>query len=549
MQSLEDTLRDKRILIIDDLVDARSALKKMMTLLGANIIDTANDGRQASELITEHHYDIILSDYNLESGKDGQQILEEARYSNRLKASSLFIMVTGENAIEMVMGALEYEPDNYITKPYTLSMLRDRLTRILQIKNEFKAINAALDAYDSDLALTLAVQHLKDKPKLIVPLTRILGKLYLKQRRYDLALQTYENLLKKRSVSWARLGQAICLYHLNKPQQALALIEQALLKHPMYVQCYDWYAKILMSLDKPIEAQQKLQKAIDLSPKAVLRQIELGKVAMANGDLTTAEYAYDQAIKLGRFSCYKNSDSYLNFSRITQQHLAQADAITTRKNIQLAEKSLQLLEEAKHDYQGNSEVLFDASLIESDIYHTLEKPQQSNAALEQAEEYLQKLITPDAARQIQMAQAFVDSGQHIKAQTIINHIDIHNLNAELLQQLEDLSLRVDKTDIQAHISQLNSQGITFYSEQKFAEAITTFDRAVRHQEASASVLMNAIQTKISYIEKHGTQIDYLKDCYQYFKRLGAIDSQDNRYQRFSTLKNTFAKLWQNAGLH
>lgn len=218
MQSLEDALRDKRILIIDDLVDARSALKKMMTLLGANIIDTANDGRQASELITEHHYDIILSDYNLESGKDGQQILEEARYSNRLKASSLFIMVTGENAIEMVMGALEYEPDNYIT-------------------------------------------------------------------------------------------------------------------------------------------------------------------------------------------CYKNSDSYLNFSRIAQQQLAQA------------------------------------------------------------------------------------------------------------------------------------------------EAIITFDRAVRHQEASASVLMNAIQTKISYIEKHGTQIDYLKDCYQYFKRIGAIDSQDNRYQRFSTLKNTFAKLWQNAGLH
>ena len=39
-------------------------------------------------------------------------------------------MVTGENAMDMVMGALEYEPDNYITKPYTLSMLRDRMQRI-----------------------------------------------------------------------------------------------------------------------------------------------------------------------------------------------------------------------------------------------------------------------------------------------------------------------------------------------------------------------------------------------------------------------------------
>ena len=62
----------------------------MMALLGASSIDTASSGWEATQMINERHYDIILSDYNLDKGKDGQQVLEEARYTNRLKASSLF---------------------------------------------------------------------------------------------------------------------------------------------------------------------------------------------------------------------------------------------------------------------------------------------------------------------------------------------------------------------------------------------------------------------------------------------------------------------------
>lgn len=548
MKSLEDSLRDKRILIIDDLVDARSSLKKMMQMLGANLIDTANDGRQASEYIAEHNYDIILSDYNLESGKDGQQVLEEARYTNRLKASSLYIMVTGENAIEMVMGALEYEPDNYITKPYTLAMIRDRLARILQIKNEFKAINAAIDAKNIDLAIELAQKAFKEKPKLVVPLSRILGKLYLRQEKFDLALNIYENLLKKRSVSWARLGQAICLYRLGKPQQAMALVEQALIKHPMYVQCYDLYAQILISLNKPVKAQQQLEKAIALSPKAVLRQIELGKIALKNNDLKVAEQAYDQAIKLGRYSCYKNSESYLAFIELVQQQLKTPEVIGVRKHNKLAEKTLRLLEEVKTDFHENKATQFDANLLEGHTYQILDKPSQAQISLEHAEAYLNELLTPDAERQLKMAQAFIDTNQHVKAQTIINSINSAALSMEQLKQYEILNTLVDKTDIQIHINELNSQGISLYSEQNYTAAIRIFDRAVSHQEASSSVLMNAIQTKVSYMEKNGIDIDYLKDCYQYFERIGYVSEQDSRHKRFSNLKSSFTKLWQSAGL-
>ncbi len=76
----------------------------MVAISGADNIDAAFDDVEAMSLIQEQEYDIVLSDYNLGRSKDGQQILEEAHFSQRLQATSLFVVINGENAIEMRMG-------------------------------------------------------------------------------------------------------------------------------------------------------------------------------------------------------------------------------------------------------------------------------------------------------------------------------------------------------------------------------------------------------------------------------------------------------------
>ncbi|MEY8263499.1 MAG: response regulator, partial [Bermanella sp.] len=78
MADLSTMLVNKRILAIDDLVESRSAMKKMLTILGAETVDVAMDGDEASDYILNNDYDLIISDYNLGRGRDGQQILEEA---------------------------------------------------------------------------------------------------------------------------------------------------------------------------------------------------------------------------------------------------------------------------------------------------------------------------------------------------------------------------------------------------------------------------------------------------------------------------------------
>lgn len=548
MLNLENSLSTKRILIVDDLVQARSSLKNMMGIIGAQRIDTATDGREAMELILENDYDLVLSDYNLGKGKDGQQILEEARFSNRLKATAQFILVTGENAVERVMGALEYEPDAYITKPFTLSMLRERLKRIFHTKEELRPINEAIDNGDINQAIEIANFLLESKPRLLLPVSRILGKLYMREERYEEALHVYSQPLNTRMVSWARLGQAICMHYLGDSLGALALIRQTLVDYPMYVQCHDWAARILLALGKPEEAQEQLELATAISPRAVLRQMELGYLASQNGDHKIAEAAFEQSIRLGRHSCYKTSGNYLQFARELQHGLS---AEKTRDNINLRNKALRAIDELRQEYSGHVSIMFDTSIVESKTYVAVAESDKAKGAADRAESLLARIQAPTPDQQLQMTEAFIDVGEHIKAKDLINTMrdsQASNLAQNALDKLRALEDKLNAMTIREHTAKLNAEGVSLYEQGKLVEAIAVFDQAVKYDEVGVSVLLNAIQAKVSHIERTELDVRQLKDCYILFKRIGSIGHLDERYDRYDRLKTTCIRLKRAAGV-
>ena len=548
MLNLENSLSTKRILIVDDLVQARSSLKNMMGIIGAQRIDTATDGREAMELILENDYDLVLSDYNLGKGKDGQQILEEARFSNRLKATAQFILVTGENAVERVMGALEYEPDAYITKPFTLSMLRERLKRIFHTKEELRPINEAIDNGDINQAIEIANFLLESKPRLLLPVSRILGKLYMREERYEEALHVYSQPLNTRMVSWARLGQAICMHYLGDSLGALALIRQTLVDYPMYVQCHDWAARILLALGKPEEAQEQLELATAISPRAVLRQMELGYLASQNGDHKIAEAAFEQSIRLGRHSCYKTSGNYLQFARELQHGLS---AEKTRDNINLRNKALRAIDELRQEYSGHVSIMFDTSIVESKTYVAVAESDKAKGAADRAESLLARIQAPTPDQQLQMTEAFIDVGEHIKAKDLINTMrdsQASNLAQNALDKLRALEDKLNAMTIREHTAKLNAEGVSLYEQGKLVEAIAVFDQAVKYDEVGVSVLLNAIQAKVSHIERTELDVRQLKDCYILFKRIGSVGHLDERYDRYDRLKTTCIRLKRAAGV-
>ena len=118
----------------------------MLRSFGVRQLDTAATADQTIELCRNHNYGMIICDYNLDDSRDGQQILEELRHMQMLQYTTLFIIITAETSREMVLGAIENQPDDYITKPISQKLMRTRLDRALLKHEDLFAIKLCMDS-------------------------------------------------------------------------------------------------------------------------------------------------------------------------------------------------------------------------------------------------------------------------------------------------------------------------------------------------------------------------------------------------------------------
>ncbi|MGB1799979.1 MAG: response regulator, partial [Gammaproteobacteria bacterium] len=73
-------------------------------------------------------------------------------------------MTTAENSSEMVMGAIDYIPDDYISKPFNRSLIHSRLKKQLDKKDNLGKVSAALSNNNYNKAIQLCDELLANKP-------------------------------------------------------------------------------------------------------------------------------------------------------------------------------------------------------------------------------------------------------------------------------------------------------------------------------------------------------------------------------------------------
>jgi CheY-like chemotaxis protein len=200
-------LGEKRYLLVDDFVGIRQLLRESLRNLGAKHIDQAASGGEAMVLLAKTRYDVVLCDYNLGDGKNGQQVLEEARIRNLMLPSSVWLMVSAEKSVESVMGAAEHQPDAYIIKPITEGVLLTRLNRVWLKKQIFREIDQAFADKDYLRAAKLCDEQIAHNPLHEIDLLRMKATLLLKSGEPDRP-PVYEKVLQERDYNWARCGLA-----------------------------------------------------------------------------------------------------------------------------------------------------------------------------------------------------------------------------------------------------------------------------------------------------------------------------------------------------
>ncbi len=116
------------ILLVDDSDTVRSIVRKLLTQLGYRNIDEAADGTVALTKISEKHFDLVISDWNMEP-MDGQQLLEQVRASEKYKALP-FIMMTADSTIDKIVKARNARVNCFINKPFRAEALQAKIFEV-----------------------------------------------------------------------------------------------------------------------------------------------------------------------------------------------------------------------------------------------------------------------------------------------------------------------------------------------------------------------------------------------------------------------------------
>jgi len=357
---------DKKALLIEDMAEARIMQKKMLNDFGFKSIEIAMKAESAIELLRSNSYDVILSDYNLGNGKDGQQLLEEVRHSHLIPNTSTYLMVTAETSTEMVMGAIEYVPDGYITKPFSQAVLERRLLKLIKNKEQLLEVNKALDANDYEKAVSEARKVADSKPALAGRCHRIIGDSLMNLEKYQEALELFKTCRKESRMPWAAFGEAKCHYYLNNIEKAETKFRQLTLDNKFFVSAYDWLAKTLVKKGELEEAQAVLVDAVGRSPKNLMRQIELGKLSLDVQDNLMAEMSFRRAVFLAKHSCFNEAEVYL-------QHMTAIVALAREGDIpsRQIDNFQTTLSKVHQNFFDSPKVRSEAYLLEMELYSAL----------------------------------------------------------------------------------------------------------------------------------------------------------------------------------
>jgi len=122
-----------KILVVDDFSTMRRIVKNILRQIGYSNIDEAEDGNGALSRLRQDKYDLVISDWNMPN-MTGLDLLKAIRADGNLNGIPV-LMVTAESKKENVVEAIKYGVNNYVVKPFTADILKNKIEKIFDGKS------------------------------------------------------------------------------------------------------------------------------------------------------------------------------------------------------------------------------------------------------------------------------------------------------------------------------------------------------------------------------------------------------------------------------
>ncbi|WP_024788269.1 MULTISPECIES: chemotaxis response regulator CheY [unclassified Lebetimonas] len=123
-----------KILVVDDSSTMRRIIQNTLARLGYKDVIQAGDGIEAWDALQSNpDIRVVITDWNMPN-MNGLELVKKIRAEERYKSLPI-IMVTTEGGKKEVITALKAGVNNYIVKPFTPQVLKEKLEGVLG-KNE-----------------------------------------------------------------------------------------------------------------------------------------------------------------------------------------------------------------------------------------------------------------------------------------------------------------------------------------------------------------------------------------------------------------------------
>ena len=123
---------DLKFLVVDDSVTMRRIVINSLRNLGYNDFVEAGEGKEAlDKLSSEAGINFIITDWNMPV-LSGLELVKSVRSHEKFSNISI-LMVTTRGVKEDIIEALQAKVNNYVVKPFTPQILKEKIDSILQV--------------------------------------------------------------------------------------------------------------------------------------------------------------------------------------------------------------------------------------------------------------------------------------------------------------------------------------------------------------------------------------------------------------------------------
>jgi DNA-binding response OmpR family regulator/Tfp pilus assembly protein PilF len=519
--------KTQRVLVIDDSSAMRKMLQITVQSLGVQSVDLAESVFDVLQRIEKggRKYDIILCDYILGEGRDGQHLLEELKARKLLPYSTVFIMVTAERAYEKVVNAVELAPDDYLLKPFSGQVLMDRIADQVQKKAALHDLYEHVDAGRFAEAIAEAGRLLAGKTRYHLEVQRVEADALILLDRLDEAEAIFRGILAGRSIPWALFGLARIEYKRHKLGAAEAILEKLLAEAPRYTAACDLLADVKHDLEKHDGAQSVLEHGIRMSPRNLRRHRKLGAAALLNDDLDTANASLTAAVEFGQHSALVEPTDFSNLARCA---IAMGDPARALKVIDSGVRRL------PEDRRMRAANLFVKGIAGGD-------PAQAKQAVKAAVDLMEQMHNEGGPHERDLALIGMESclkvGMVDKASALANALlddqraaagEVHATTAVAVTRAFQAAGVKDAADAifertRKEMAAVNNEAVLLAKQGKLREAMALFIRAAAGKSASVVAMLNAIQAILAVFDQDGWDETLARELDILFERVSEKD--------------------------